>query len=327
MIHATNTSEDTKEDADIIQYNHNIVSERMLSDLGEDWGGADMVPRDGDRIIEQLVLMLLRISEYKRSDATDPEKLFSSNSRILLPYNNMDCTSIHEDTETPPLVGNSKGKTASYLEEYPQIFMKKNSETIQRQNESQFSTLRTVHSQIQMEDQHKLNKCSDFEKYTPNDTNRRKIFQLSSDTSTENQEKVSQNTQSKYKEVDFKKEISSEHSNEVVEMIMKTPSMNSFQIEVGKKIDEVSVLKNEPVVKIEDDVPVPDVNLHIESTNSLQNIIERMRKSLPPNVPEPSKTRAETNRLISTRGINERNTSHTRAHQHHSHSGSNTAKK
>lgn len=113
-------------------YPLSVNSNRTMSDIGtyEDWFGSEViVPRDTDRILEQFVLMLLRIGVFIKKECTDPVK-FLSNSQAFLPERNkIECPAIStEETETPPLVGNSKGKTASYLRDYPQIFMKKPSD-------------------------------------------------------------------------------------------------------------------------------------------------------------------------------------------------------
>ncbi|XP_050346425.1 uncharacterized protein LOC126770863 [Nymphalis io] len=107
-----------------------VISNRTISDIGtyEDWFGSEVVvPRDTDRILEQFVLMLLRIGVFKKKDNVDPVKLFS-NSQAFLPQR-IECPAINtEDSDTPPLVGSNKGRVASYLRDYPQIFMKKPSD-------------------------------------------------------------------------------------------------------------------------------------------------------------------------------------------------------
>nr|XP_026495919.1 uncharacterized protein LOC113400528 [Vanessa tameamea] len=111
-------------------YPLSVISNRTISDIGtyEDWFGSEVVvPRDTDRILEQFVLMLLRIGVFKKKDNVDPVKLFS-NSQAFLPQR-IECPAIStEDSDTPPLVGSNKGKVASYLRDYPQIFMKKPSD-------------------------------------------------------------------------------------------------------------------------------------------------------------------------------------------------------
>ncbi|CAH2106437.1 unnamed protein product [Euphydryas editha] len=113
-------------------YPLSVTSNRTMSDIGtyEDWFGSEVsVPRDTDRILEQFVLMLLRIGVFMKKELTDPIK-FLSNSQAFLPQRSkIECPAISsEETETPPLVGSTKGKTASYLRDYPQIFMKKPSD-------------------------------------------------------------------------------------------------------------------------------------------------------------------------------------------------------
>lgn len=131
MTHATSV-EDLKEDTNIL-HPVSTSSNRMISDTGyyEDWFGSEvMIPRDTDRILEQFGVMMLRIGAYLSKegvDCNDPNsQIFNS---TILPderRNNLDSTTMPpDDTDPPPLVGSSNGRTASYLREYPQIFMKK----------------------------------------------------------------------------------------------------------------------------------------------------------------------------------------------------------
>ncbi|CAH0719377.1 unnamed protein product, partial [Brenthis ino] len=105
-----------------------IVSNKTMSDIGryEDWFGSEVVvPRDTDRILEQIVLMLLRIGVFLGKESTDAAKFLSSSSQAYLPRaRKVECIST-EMAETPPLVASSKGRMASYLRDYPHIFMKK----------------------------------------------------------------------------------------------------------------------------------------------------------------------------------------------------------
>ncbi|XP_045771598.1 uncharacterized protein LOC123871722 isoform X3 [Maniola jurtina] len=106
-----------------------VTSNRTVSDIGtdEDWFGIEvMVPRATDRILEQFVLMLLRIGAYLKKENAEPIGNLNSNSQAVLPSHNQECTAMpSEETDTPLLVGNSKGGIASYLRDYPQIFGKK----------------------------------------------------------------------------------------------------------------------------------------------------------------------------------------------------------
>ncbi|XP_045526729.1 uncharacterized protein LOC123715604 isoform X2 [Pieris brassicae] len=122
-----------------------ITSNRTISDTGtyEDWFGSEVVvPRDTDRIHEQFVIMLLRIGVYLMKDNVDAAKLFNSSSLPLLcNSSNIQYNPISQDNgETPSLVGHSQGKIASYLRDYPNIFMKKPSDVLTR-----------LHSEAQIE--------------------------------------------------------------------------------------------------------------------------------------------------------------------------------
>ncbi|CAG4979957.1 unnamed protein product [Colias eurytheme] len=111
-----------------------VTSNRTMSDIGtyEDWFGSEVVvPRDTDRILEQFVLMLLRIGVYLKKENADSTKLFNTNSTILPKQDTMQCNPIsNEEAETPPSVGNSRGRIQSYLRDYPNIFMKKPSDLL-----------------------------------------------------------------------------------------------------------------------------------------------------------------------------------------------------
>ncbi|XP_039754270.1 uncharacterized protein LOC120629400 isoform X2 [Pararge aegeria] len=107
-----------------------VTSNRTMSDIGtyEDWFGSEVVvPRDTDRILEQFVLMLMRIGAYLKKENVESIRHLNSHSQaVLLRHKQVECTAMpSEETDTPPLVGNTKGGTASYLRDYPQIFGKK----------------------------------------------------------------------------------------------------------------------------------------------------------------------------------------------------------
>ncbi|CAK1547165.1 unnamed protein product [Leptosia nina] len=116
-----------------------VTSNRTLSDLirygtYEDWFGSEVVvPRDTDRILEQFVIMLLRIGVYLSKENGDTTKLFNSSSMPLLSSQSIQCNPLSQDNaDTPPLVGSSQGRIASYLRDYPKIFMKKPSDVLTR---------------------------------------------------------------------------------------------------------------------------------------------------------------------------------------------------
>ncbi|XP_050671344.1 uncharacterized protein LOC126969824 isoform X2 [Leptidea sinapis] len=110
-----------------------IVANRTMSDLGtyyEDWFGSEVsVPRDIDRILEQFIIMLLRIGVYLKKDNVDINKFLNSSVNIIQIQSTIQCAPIaHDEDETPAVVGVSKCRMASYLRDYPNIFMKKSSD-------------------------------------------------------------------------------------------------------------------------------------------------------------------------------------------------------
>ncbi|CAH0397909.1 unnamed protein product [Chilo suppressalis] len=131
MSHGTDTSaEDLKEDInniESIKLDENLITPVCC----EDWLGREvMAPRDTDRILEQFGVMMLRISAFltnKGTDTNDPETFNSHSIFTELKQSHLDCTAMPPDNaDTPPLVGSSSARTASYLRDYPQIFQKKN---------------------------------------------------------------------------------------------------------------------------------------------------------------------------------------------------------
>lgn len=99
-----------------------IIDRSVLLEPFEDWCDSELViPRDTDRIMEQFILMLLRISAHLTKQGTDPSQLYRAYTPGLLTGNLL----LGEDTDPPPSVGNDKTRTTSYLQQYPQIFMKK----------------------------------------------------------------------------------------------------------------------------------------------------------------------------------------------------------
>lgn len=80
------------------------------------------IPRDTDRIMEQFILMLLRIGAHLNKQGSNLAQIYSAHAPGLLPS-----LLLGEHTETPPSVGNDKTRTTSYLQQYPQIFMKRDS--------------------------------------------------------------------------------------------------------------------------------------------------------------------------------------------------------
>ncbi|KOB71143.1 Tetratricopeptide repeat protein [Operophtera brumata] len=145
--------------ADMFLTPASVISNR-ISESGsyEDWYGSDVVvPRDADRILEQFVLMILRIGAYLRKEGItsvdfDMIKTNSSGSVLSRHDNHANCTTIpSDDTDTPHFVGSSKGNTASYVREYPQIFMKKPPDP-PRSSENKIAAGKTVHSRLEIDD-------------------------------------------------------------------------------------------------------------------------------------------------------------------------------
>ncbi|CAK1596079.1 unnamed protein product [Parnassius mnemosyne] len=140
VVPSDNSDADVKNEADVMRP-MSVTSNRTISDTGtfEDWLNNELVmPRDTDRILEQFATMSLGIVAYLKKDGTDSSKFFDSlSTKTEKNLMNLDCNALSsENTDPPPLVGSSKGKLASYLTDYPQIFMKKASDIFQRKSES-----------------------------------------------------------------------------------------------------------------------------------------------------------------------------------------------
>ncbi|XP_075973476.1 uncharacterized protein LOC142974824 isoform X2 [Anticarsia gemmatalis] len=122
------SNEDVQMDRDVLR--PLSTASNRFTDIGayEDWFGSEiMVPRGTDRILEQFVVMLLRIGAYLQKDGIESinSQMFSTvEAATWAPRENIEAMST-DVTDTPPLIASSKGHTASYLREYPQIFMKK----------------------------------------------------------------------------------------------------------------------------------------------------------------------------------------------------------
>lgn len=96
----------------------------MILEAYEDCYDNDLaIPRDTDRIMEQFILMLLRIGAHLTKQGTGLAQMYSNHAPGLLPNTLL----LGEDTDPPPSVGNDKRRNTSYLQQYPQIFMKKDS--------------------------------------------------------------------------------------------------------------------------------------------------------------------------------------------------------
>ncbi|XP_061377125.1 uncharacterized protein LOC116771780 isoform X2 [Danaus plexippus] len=128
-------NDEAKSSSDVAQP-YSVMATRTMSDIGtfEDWFGSEVVlPRDADRILEQFVLMLMRIGAYLKKSDADLKKFLSVNSQVFSSPkgNKQECQAMPtEETDTPPIVGTSKGRTQSYLLDYPDIFMRKPSDIL-----------------------------------------------------------------------------------------------------------------------------------------------------------------------------------------------------
>lgn len=146
--------------ADLTEIGNNInegiqaynIPNRLPSDVGtyEDWFGNEIiVPRNTDRVNEQFGLMLLRISAFLRRDKNSSNQIFEPASLLSLSepqVKNLNCPTLTDEaTDTPPLVASKKSNIASYLRDYPDIFMKKNDSQLQHKLDS----IRMVQSQIE----------------------------------------------------------------------------------------------------------------------------------------------------------------------------------
>lgn len=131
---------DSQTVADLTEIGNNInegiqaynIPNRLPSDVGtyEDWFGNEIiVPRNTDRVNEQFGLMLLRISAFLRRDKNSSNQIFEPASLLSLSepqVKNLNCPTLTDEaTDTPPLVASKKSNIASYLRDYPDIFMKK----------------------------------------------------------------------------------------------------------------------------------------------------------------------------------------------------------
>ncbi|XP_063618520.1 uncharacterized protein LOC134791429 isoform X2 [Cydia splendana] len=158
-VDVPNTSSETIDDPDkktdaastyIASSIDNINCSSITGTYEDYFGNEITVPRNADRITEQLVLMLLRISEYLRKTKYEGIDLFESH-QVLISSSNANlhfetCPALTNETDdNPPLVGSSKENTASYLRLYPQIFMKGSSDYQTLRN---FDSIRTVQSSI-----------------------------------------------------------------------------------------------------------------------------------------------------------------------------------
>ncbi|XP_063533936.1 uncharacterized protein LOC134744161 isoform X1 [Cydia strobilella] len=135
---------------DIASSTDNIKCSSITGTYEDYFGNEITVPRNADRITEQLVLMLLRISEYLRKTKYEGIELFESHQVLVSSSNAIvnfeTCPALNNQTDdNPPLVGSSKENTASYLRLYPQIFMKGSSDYQTLRN---FDSIRTVQSSI-----------------------------------------------------------------------------------------------------------------------------------------------------------------------------------
>ncbi|XP_062529338.1 uncharacterized protein LOC101737817 isoform X2 [Bombyx mori] len=132
MVHSTDTSIADSNDKIINVIQGQLETTKRLSDAGsyEDWCINEIViPRDTDRILEQFVLMSLRVSDYLKKEGTDSmnsQSLILKTSNFSYRQDALHCAAITTDImDNSSYLGSIKGSTASYLKEYPKIFMKK----------------------------------------------------------------------------------------------------------------------------------------------------------------------------------------------------------
>lgn len=104
-----------------------VAEDNDEMDFTGDWN----IPRDTDRILEQIVLIMLKIGASLNQDI-DPVSLVPESTMPKsnpLNQRNLDCAALSDEVITPPIeVGNVRGSRASYITEYPQIFMKRSTE-------------------------------------------------------------------------------------------------------------------------------------------------------------------------------------------------------
>ncbi|XP_060802882.1 uncharacterized protein LOC132902321 [Amyelois transitella] len=139
------------------------ISHRNISDIGcyEDWFGSEVrIPRDTDRILEQFGVMMLRIGAYLNKCSTDNVPIFPDSQSFLISSkrDDIDCTTLPPEEETPISVGNSKVNTSSYIHEYPQIFNKRHSEVRLRLRSD--DKINTVQRSYQDDKDDKTLKCN-----------------------------------------------------------------------------------------------------------------------------------------------------------------------
>ncbi|CAG5031507.1 unnamed protein product [Parnassius apollo] len=249
VVPSDNSVADIKNEADVLRP-MSVTSNRTMSDTGtfEEWINNELViPRDTDRILEQFVTMSLGIVAYLKKEGTDSSKFFDSLStkaeRNLM---NLDCNALSsENTDPPPLVGSSKGKLASYLTDYPQIFMKKASDILQRKSESnEFEDKET-------ENKNTDNRDSFFHSYDETVLSREKssFNEINNIKGSGESSYVSQNN-SNILQTDSSGHKNQEKNNEKLEFnITMTPESNvSFQdiiYEIISRLSSNSVPKSE----------------------------------------------------------------------------------
>ncbi|XP_063824918.1 uncharacterized protein LOC135074529 isoform X2 [Ostrinia nubilalis] len=281
MSHATDTSaeDNTKEENDIMVHPLSTTSNRIMSDTGcydECFGSEVMVPRDSDRILEQFGVMMLRIGAYiskEGNESATSQILNSATSQVLMEHrrSNHDCTTMPpDDTDTPLLVGNSKGRTASYLRDYPQIFGKKPSDiplhsdmTITLTSDARISPSQLLRNQSQVNENNNTtdnNKCSSS---SPSDE------AVSVETETPSTSKKLSNTSNQ--------DVREITQNKIQSGVSSERSVN-FK-DVKKKISFTQRLANESKQK-ENGTSESENNksINLEEKDSLESIIEGMQK-------------------------------------------------
>lgn len=121
-----------------VQMPNSVLSNRLLADFTVEMEGTDLVvPRNVDRILEQFILMMLKIGTFLNKKGIDPVALLSSSSlpELQPPENNGNDNNISFPsiyTEPPQdVAGNTNVCTATstYMKKYPEIFDKKKTDS------------------------------------------------------------------------------------------------------------------------------------------------------------------------------------------------------
>lgn len=229
----------------------------------EDWYGSDVVvPRDADRILEQFVLMILRIGAYLRKEgitSVDFNMFKTNSSDAELPrHDSHNCTTMpSDDTDTPSFVGSSKGHTASYVREYPQIFMKRLLD-LPRSSENKIGAVKTVHSRVESDDNSNIVRSR----------KRTILLSLNDKTSLDIEKNINKRV--------ILPASNNLHQNMHINPDNHPRSSKPAEISREKSTElKQNAIRKEPRVK-----PKPELNLHkiLSSSDSLISVIENVNR-------------------------------------------------